>query len=174
MIPVSFDKKQAEELVEDIENDLHRLTRVHTALEKSLQLLEKWDRTDDLYYKFVEAASTELHGLYTGSEKIFERIIIFNKGQKPQGKDFHKSILKTIHEELKLTSDDTTEFLEGLSSLRHLFRHAYGIELNPAEIIDATRQTCLRWPVIRNELEYFLAELKKKISDRDKRVKRGA
>ena len=167
MIPASFDKKQAQELVEDIENDLQRLTRVHADLEKSEKLLEKSDRDDDAYYKFVEAASTELHGLYTGIEKTFERVIIFNTGQRPQGEDFHKLILKTIHEELKLTSDDTNEFLKALSSFRHLFRHAYGIELNPAQIIDATRQACLQWPVIRNELEYFLTELKKRISDRD-------
>ena len=167
MIPASFDKKQAQELVEDIENDLYRLAHVYVDLEKSRKLLEEWDRADDLYYKFVEAASTELHGLYTGTEKIFERIIIFNTGQRPQGKDFHKLILKTIHEELKLTSHETNEFLEDLSSLRHVFRHAYGIELKPAEIIDATSQTCLKWPVIRKELEYFLTELKKRISDKD-------
>ena len=166
MIPASFDKKQAQELVEDIENDLLRLIHVHADLEKSRALLEKWDPADDLYYKFVEAASTELHGLYTGIEKIFARIIIFNARQLPQGKDFHKLILKTIHEELKLTSDDTNEFLEDLSSFRHLFRHAYGIELIPSEIIDATRQTCLKWPVIQSELEHFLAELKMRISDR--------
>jgi hypothetical protein len=121
VIPVSFDKKQAQELVEDIENDLQRLTRVHADLEKSGKLLAKWDRDDDVYYKFVEAAATELHGLYTGTENIFTRIIVFNTGQRPEGKDFHKSILKTVHEELKLTSDVTNEFLEDLSSFRHLF-----------------------------------------------------
>ena len=166
MIPVSFDKKQTQELLEDIENDLHRLNRVHADLEKSGKLLEKWDRDDEVYYKFVETAATELHGLYTGTEKIFTRIIVFNTGQRPEGKDFHKSILKTVHEELKLTSDETNEFLEELTSFRHLFRHAYGIELNPAEIIDGTRRTCLQWPMIRNELEYFLSELKKRIGEK--------
>jgi len=165
VIPASFVPKQARELVEDIENNLQRLARLHTDLEMSRKLLEKWDPADDLYYKFVEAASTELHGLYTGIEKTFERIIIFNTGQRPQGKNFHQLILKTIHEELKLTSDDTNDFLEDLSGFRHLFRHAYGIELDPAEVIDATRQTCQRWPVIRSELEFFLTELKKRIGD---------
>ena len=163
MIPVSFDKKQAQELIEDIENDLQRLTRVHADLEKSGKLLEKGDRDNDVYYKFVEAAATELHGLYTGIESIFIRIIVFNTGQRPDGKDFHKSILKTVHEELKLTSNDTNEFLEDLTSFRHLFRHAYGIELDSAEIIGSTRRTCLQWPLIRNELEHFLSELKKRI-----------
>jgi hypothetical protein len=128
--------------------------------------LEEWDLANDLYYKFVEAASADLHGLYTGIEKIFERIIVFNAGQLPRGKDFHQLILKTIHEDLKLTSAATNDFLKELSSFRHLFRHAYGIELNPAEIHDATRQACLNWPEIRKELDYFLTELNKRIGDR--------
>jgi len=165
VIPASFDKKQAQELFEDIENDLLRLTRVYADLEKSRKLLEEWDRANDLYYKFVEAAFSELHGLYTGIENIFQRIIIFNTGQRPQGKDFHKLILKTIHEQLKLTSDATNEFLEDLSSFRHFFRYAYGIELNPSDIIEGTRLACLKWPEILVELEYFLAELKKRIGD---------
>jgi hypothetical protein len=70
VIPVSFDKKQAQELVEDIENDLYRLAHVYVDLEKSRKLLEEWDRADDLYYKFVEAASTELHGLYPGAQLV--------------------------------------------------------------------------------------------------------
>ena len=48
MIPASFDKKQAQELVEDIENDLYRLDHVYVDLEKSRKLLEEWDRADDL------------------------------------------------------------------------------------------------------------------------------
>jgi len=163
----SFDQKLAQELVEDIENDLKRLNSVHANLEKSRELLEKRDYSEDVYYKFLEAASTELHGLYTGTEKVFERIIIFNTGQRPQGKEFHKSILKTIHAELELTTDGTNRFLEELSSFRHLFRHAYGIELNPAEIIESTRRTCLAWPFLRNELECFVRALKNRISEKD-------
>jgi len=42
VIPASFDKKQAQELVEDIENDLYRLAHVYVDLEKSRKLLEEW------------------------------------------------------------------------------------------------------------------------------------
>jgi hypothetical protein len=163
-MPDPFDKEQAQELVEDIEGDLLRLARIHGDLEKSDELIRKWDQQDIVYHKLLEAAGTELHGLYTGTEKIFERIIIFKTGQRPQGKDFHKSILKTVHEELKLTSSESNGFLERLSSFRHLFRHAYGIEWDPSEIVDCLNQTKQHWPAIRHELESFLAELKTKLS----------
>jgi hypothetical protein len=163
-MPDPFNQEQAQDLVEDIDGDLLRLARIYGDLEKSGDLIKKWDQQDIVYHKLLEAAGTELHGLYTGIEKIFERIIIFKTGQRPQGKDFHKSILKTVHEELKLTSSESKGFLERLSSFRHLFRHAYGIEWNPVEIVDCLSQTEQHWPAIRAELESFVTELKTKLS----------
>jgi len=43
-MPDPLDQEQAQELVEDIEGDLLRLARIHGDLEKSDELIRKWDQ----------------------------------------------------------------------------------------------------------------------------------
>ena len=139
-------QREATTLVNDIEEDLTRIAIVYGHIEKGAELLEKDDRAFGEVPRdyVVQATASHIHNLYTGIEKIYERIIIFTDEEKPAGEHFHKKLLETAHKTLKLSDEDENRLLDDLRGFRHVFRNAYGTEMNPEQVQCKAKEICLR------------------------------
>lgn len=62
----------------------YTLTRATAGLEKARQ------DNDDLY---LDGIALNLHGFYSGIERLFERIAVQVDGRLPQGANWHKALL---------------------------------------------------------------------------------
>lgn len=55
-------------------------------------------RSGDDYH--LDSVALNLHGLYTGMERIFERIAVTVDGSKPKGENWHKALLQQVSNEV--------------------------------------------------------------------------
>jgi hypothetical protein len=75
--------------LDELENVLHRIR-------------EGWDRVNrsgDVYY--LDGVALNLHGLYSGLERLFEVIAINIDGSKPAGENWHQELLNRMAIEIK-------------------------------------------------------------------------
>lgn len=84
-------------------------------------------------------AALALHHAYSAVESILERVARQVEGSVPIGSDWHKSLLDAAALELEgirppLLGRDTVRALHELRAFRHFLRHAYSVELEPAEL----------------------------------------
>ncbi len=149
-------------LVNDIEEDLARIDTVYGHIEKGAELLQKDDRAFGEVPRdyVVQATASHIHNFYTGVEKIYERIIIFTDGKKPAGEHFHKKLLETAHNTLKLTDEDENKLLDDLRGFRHVFRNAYGTEMKQEQVEGKAKEICLRWAGIKLKIDQFLKQFR--------------
>ncbi len=155
-------RAEAITLANDIQEDLSRLNQVYGVIEDDVELLRKdasaFQQVPKRYV--VDATAGHIHDFYTGIEQIYERIIIFTEGKKPSGQDFHKQVLKVVHETLKLTDEDEKAFLDDLRGFRHVFRKGYGIEMDPARVEPKALTICTRWDGIRQKIVDYQKRLR--------------
>jgi hypothetical protein len=143
---VSEDKAAVKRLACRIHEDSIRIGSVILHLEESLELLlEPSQLTPVLLQRVMEATAVELHGFYTGTEKIIERLVEYKTGSIPSGKSSHQELLITASE-IGLLSEDQHTFLRELGALRHFVRHSYGIELDLPDLTSSTKAVIAAWP----------------------------
>jgi uncharacterized protein YutE (UPF0331/DUF86 family) len=93
-------------------------------------------RNDDFY---LDSVALNLHGFYSGLERIFERIASSIDGNVPAGANWHQELLEQMSREIQgvrpaVISPDLKDKLEGYRGFRHVVRHVYSYHLNPAKI----------------------------------------
>ncbi len=100
------------QLADRIRNDLVELGRVVGRVD------EGWARskrsTDDYY---LDSVALNLHGFYSGLERVFERITAAVDGFKPGGESWHQALLQQMRKEVPgvrpaVISDEAREGLE--------------------------------------------------------------
>ena len=83
-------------LTERIRQELVELDQVVT------RLLEAWQRArrsgDDFY---LDSVALNLHGFYSGIERIFERLAVTIDGSLPIGENWHQALLVQMSKEVK-------------------------------------------------------------------------
>ncbi|MDO8545164.1 MAG: hypothetical protein Q7S40_32390 [Opitutaceae bacterium] len=94
-------------------------------------------RTADDYY--LDSVALNLHALYTGLERIFERIANRIDGGVPQGEDWHRKLLLQMTREVTgvrpaVISDASRKGLEDYRGFRHVARNIYTFNLDPAKV----------------------------------------
>jgi hypothetical protein len=82
---------------------------------------------DDAYLK---AVAYDLHGFYTGIERIFESIVDTIAGQSPKGESWHKELLLQMGKEIDgvhpaLLSEVTLGVLDQYMRFRHRIRNIF-------------------------------------------------
>ena len=98
---------------------------------------QRASRTADDYY--LDSVALNLHGFYTGLERIFERVASLIDGTVPEGEDWHRQLLLQMARELPgvrpaVISDASREALEEYRGFRHVARNIYTFNLNPEKI----------------------------------------
>jgi hypothetical protein len=130
-----------------IREEFHQVTelpaRINAAWSKASQM------NDDLY---LDSVALNLHGFYSGIEKIFETIAERIDDALPAGEDWHKQLLMQMSLEIELVrppviSKKTYELLNVYRGFRHVVRNVYTFNLS-SEKLD---------PLVRNLEETYLS-----------------
>ena len=114
------------------------------------------EETDSLGY--------QLHNLYGAFEQLFEEVARFFENRMDETR-YHADLLRRRQLDVQgvrpaLLSEATALGLDDLRRFRHLFRHAYGTDLDSARVAElAAGASRIRCDVAR-DLERFLARLR--------------
>ncbi len=134
--------------IEDLETLVHRIK-------------EGWDRaehTGDTYY--FDSVALNLHGLYSGLERLFEIIAINIDGSIPKGENWHQELLKQISMEVPeirpaVISETSFLALKELRGFRHVVRNVYTFNFNPSKIQKLVENTPNLFNEVKAELTAF-------------------
>ncbi len=133
-------------LAERLRVDLRSLARVIERAENALSRASRQPQDQDY---FLAAAALDLHGFYTGVERLFELIAGEVDGSRPATPFWHRdllaqmSLLVTGIRPAVLTTETQaalTDYLE----FRHVVRNVYTFNLRPervAELVQGLRPT---------------------------------
>lgn len=111
----------------------------------------------------VEGLAYQLHNLYGACEQLFELIARAFENRIDRRR-YHVDLLRRMRTEIqgvrpRLLSDGLAGDLNELRAFRHLFRHAYGIELKP-ELVRAVASVAQRMrDPLRSALERFASAI---------------
>lgn len=122
-------------------------------------LLMKKARTtgDDGY---LDAVALNLHGFYTGSERIFEDISRNFDGQVPAGPDWHKQLLLQMSAEIPdvrppVIRRETRNCLEAYRAFRHIVRNVYTFNFQFSRIAELADEVRSCYESMISDLEAF-------------------
>ena len=112
----------------------------------------------------VDSMGYQLHNLYGAFEQLFEEVARFFENRVDDAR-YHADLLRRMQLDVRgvrpaLLSEAVARDLDELRRFRHLFRHAYGTDLDSAKVGDlAARAADVRIALAR-DLERFLAVLR--------------
>lgn len=142
------DKAALKRVIDRIHDDLVRVGSVAIQLEESLEMLlnrHQLNLTPAFLQRVMEATAVELHGFYTGTEKIIERMVEYKTGSLPTGKSSHQDLL-ILAKDIGLLNESQYTFLRDLGAVRHFVRHSYGKELDLEALVKTTQSVLNTWP----------------------------
>jgi hypothetical protein len=116
---------------------LSELKELSVLAKRAEQGLEKAKKRHDDYY--LDGVALNLHSIYSGLERIFERIATAIDGSIPSGTNWHRELLNQMAIEVPgvrpaVISSDLKEKLEEYLGFRHVVRNVYTYRLNPEKI----------------------------------------
>lgn len=125
-----------------------------------------WDdflrKGEDAYLK---AVAYDLHGFYSGLERIFQSVADAIDDHLPTGENWHKDLLSQMGQEIEnvrpaLLSAETTDLLEEYLRFRHRVRNIYSFNLIPERIKDLVEKLTEIHKQVKLNLEDFAEFLK--------------
>jgi hypothetical protein len=134
------------------------LMEIARSAQRAQELCEKALRTgDDGYW---DGVALNLHGFYTGAERIFEEIAREIDGHRPGGPDWHRDLLVQMSAEIPgirppVLSRETRECLDEYRGFRHLVRHIYAFRLKPERLRELAESVGPCLERLRQDLERF-------------------
>jgi len=126
--------KAGDALADRILSELSELSSLTERVRKAWEVVVS--RNDDFY---LDSVALNLHGFYSGLERIFERVASSIDGNIPTGANWHQELLAQMSREIQgvrpaVISPELKDKLEGYRGFRHVVRHVYSYHLNPAKI----------------------------------------
>jgi hypothetical protein len=99
--------------------------------------LKKAKQSSDDYY--IDGVALNLHGLYSGIERIFTTIAENIDNKLPEGKDWHISLIDQMTKEVTdirpaIISEELAEQLNEYRGFRHIVRNVYSYNFKPENI----------------------------------------
>lgn len=143
--------------------------RIHQELEEIQRVLgrieEGWERSrrsNDDYY--LDGIALNLHGVYSGCERIFTQIAEIVDGDLPRGEDWHRLLLEQMKNEIPsirpaVISAKTGELLDELRRFRHIVRNVYTHHLDPERLEKLVKISSQGFHKLRAEISAFAAFL---------------
>jgi hypothetical protein len=132
-------------------SDLDHVERELTDFRKSRTELDRFD---------VRALGSLLADFYNTVEKLL-RDVAREFGEMPEEAEaWHRGLLKAMRAATErrpaLLSDDLYEKLLPFLGFRHVFRHAYGFELDPARVRELASQLAATTALLHADVKRFL------------------
>jgi hypothetical protein len=117
-----------------IRSELDELERVLGRIHEGWQRAR---RLDDDYY--LDGVALNLHGFYSGLERIFTLIAETIDGSLPKGENWHLLLLEQMTKEVKrvrpaVISMDVSDRLNEFRGFRHVVRNVYTYRFDPLKL----------------------------------------
>lgn len=132
-------------------------------VDRAAELMDKAERTGDDGY--LDGVALNLHGFYTGVERIFEDIARCVDQEIPDGADWHKRLLLQMTAEIPdirpaVLDPDTRLCLEEYRAFRHVVRNVYTFNLKMPRMVELVRALQACCDMLFRDLEAFGAFLR--------------
>ena len=126
--------EELKELTSRIRQELQELGRVLARMN------EGWERarnSGDDYY--LDGVALNLHGFYSGLERIFTHIAETIDGELPLGENWHQLLLQRMTQEIPgirpaVISLETGNRLNEFRGFRHIVRNVYTYKFDPDKV----------------------------------------
>jgi hypothetical protein len=142
-------------LVRRIHQELAELERVLDRIHAGWELFRR--SNDDLN---LDGVALNLHGLYSGFERLFTHIGETIDGNLPQGAEWHKLLLGQMNREIPgvrpaVISTEPGKFLDELRRFRHIVRNVYTHHIDPERLEKLVRGSSETFAQLKAEISAF-------------------
>lgn len=132
------------------------LDELSALVERALQGWQRAAKTNDEYY--LDGVALNLHGFYSGVERLFEKIASDVDATVPSGANWHRELLDQMSTEVPgvrpaVISAALREQLEPYRGFRHVVRNVYTYRLSP----DKMKNLILNLPALHAEVRAALS-----------------
>ena len=142
------------------------INKVLQALQELGIFLTRLSNQSDIFYKkaLISSIALNLHGIYTGIERIFEDIAKEIDHRLPTGDKWHRDLLNQMTVNIPnlrkaVISEESRLILDELRRFRHVVRSAYSFQLDEAKVLIVANQIADCHQVIINEIQLFCDNL---------------
>jgi hypothetical protein len=109
----------------------------------------------------VDSMAYQLHNLYGAFEQLFEEVARYFENRIDDGR-YHANLIRRMQLDVRgvrpaLLSQETAQELDELRRFRHLFRHAYATDLNPAKVAELTAKVAVMRRAFSRDFDLFLS-----------------
>ena len=137
----------------------------------TMKIEEGWKRfeqTADEFY--IDSVALNLHGFYSGLERIFELIASVVDGNKPESKNWHKELLNLMASEVPtirpaVISEAIYSRLNDYRGFRHIVRNVYTFKFDPEKVKKLSTEITELFSKVSAELLAFADFLDKSSRD---------
>jgi hypothetical protein len=110
---------------------------------------------------FFDGVALNLHGFYSGVERIFEDIARTMERSIPQGVEWHQDLLLQMSAEISsirppVVTMDTRDCLDEYRGFRHVVRNVYTFNLRPARLQELTSRLRQCYQTVDHDLSDFI------------------
>jgi hypothetical protein len=156
-----------QELADRIRGEVTDLGRIVQRSSKAWLHAQKTPNEQDFY---LDSAALNLHGFYSGLERLFELIARHVDRELPTGETWHRDLLQQIARDAKdirpaVISQESAMVLDEYRRFRHLVRSVYTLNLEPGKMENLISSLPGLWSQVQAELlafADFLEELAKR------------
>lgn len=111
-------------------------------------------------FAYVDSVALNLHGFYSGLERVFELVARHVDRNLPEGETWHRDLLQQMAEDLPDTrpaviSPENAATIDEFRRFRHLVRNVYTIDLAPEKMAGLMETLPEMWSQLRAELLAF-------------------
>jgi hypothetical protein len=149
----------AAKLAERIRAELDEIGRV---LERARDEWEEARRSND--DRYLDGVALNLHGFYSGVERIFTLIAETLDNSMPQGENWHVRLLEQMTRTVPnvrpaVISKSVCKQLDEYRGFRHIVRNVYAYHLNPLKLEKLVKESAGMFAQLAAELSAFIAFL---------------
>jgi hypothetical protein len=145
------------EIVERIQLQLSDLDRL---VERALLSWAHAKESPDQQSLYLDAVALNLHGFYSGLERLFELIARHVDVMLPEDEKWHYNLLKQMTEDREdirpaVINHEILPLLDEFRRFRHLVRNVYTFNLDPKKVEKLILNLPDLWLQVKNELKAF-------------------
>ncbi|EFK08434.1 putative toxin-antitoxin system, antitoxin component [delta proteobacterium NaphS2] len=145
------------EIAERISGEVPELERMIKRAQTAWDKASMVSTEQDFY---LDSVALNLHGIYSGIEKLFELIAVHLDDNPPKGKTWHRDLLRKMTQEVPgkrpaVIACDRLPRLDALRRFRHLVRNVYTFNLALEKVAPIIAGLSELWVPLKDELLAF-------------------
>ena len=134
-------------------------------IDRIVNRIEERRRTFDRHAAAeVDSLAYQLHNLYSAFEQLFDEVARFFENRIDEAR-YHADLIRRMRLEIRgirpaLLCEATASDLDELRRFRHLFRHAYAMDLDPTKVAKLAAKALGIRGAFGQDFERFLTRLR--------------